>query len=179
MHGVIFAELESYANDTYGDGTWSDLVEAAGTEHDGYLPTQSYPDSDAIEIIQTASDVTGKPVPKLLYEFGEYTAPELLDMYGAQVDDDWGYLDLIANTEEQIHKVVRRDKPDASPPNLRTKRVSDTEVRIRYASERQMCPLLEGIAAGMANEYGVSADITQQQCMLRGADECHVSIKTG
>lgn len=178
MHGVIFAELEAFVNESYGGGTWGDLIAAADTENDAFLPTKSYPDGDAIAVLQTASDVTGKAVPQLLYEFGEYVAPQLLDMYGAQIDDRWGYLDLLTNTEEQIHKVVRRDKPEASPPELVAKRVGDDEVRIRYASERKMCPLLEGIAAGAADEYGESVDISQSQCMLDGSGECHVSIRT-
>lgn len=178
MHGVIFDKLESFVNDEYGAGTWDDLLEAADTENDVYLPTRAYPDGDIVSIVKTASEATGEPIQDLLYAFGKYVAPGLLDMYGAQISDDWDYLDLLANTEEQIHKVVRRDMPDSSPPELRAKRTSDDEVRIRYASERQMCSVLEGIASGLAEEYGVDASISQVQCMLDGAGECHVSITT-
>lgn len=177
MHGVIFDELESFVTAEYGEDTWDELVETADTEHDAYLPTQAYPDSDIVAIVKTAAETTGKSVQDLLYAFGVHTAPDLLDMYEAQIRDEWSYLDLLSNTEEQIHKVVRRDMPESSPPQLRTKRASEDEVRIRYASERKMCSVLEGIATGMADEYGVEVDINQAQCMLEGADECHVSIR--
>jgi hypothetical protein len=177
MHGVIFDELESFVNDEYGDGMWDALVDAANTENDAFLPTQSYPDGDIVTIVKTASEETGESVQNLLFQFGKYTGPELLDMYDAQIDDNWGYFDLLSNTEEQIHKVVRRDMPDSSPPELRTKRVGENEVRIKYASDRRMCSVLEGIAMGMADEYGVNTAITQAQCMLDGASECHISVR--
>lgn len=177
MHGVIFDELESFVTEEYGPDAWDDLLETADTDHEAFLPTQAYPDSDLVEIVKTASESTDEPVQDLLYAFGEYTASDLLEMYEVQIADEWGYLDLISNTEEQIHKVVRRDMPEAEPPELQTKRVSEDEVRIRYASERQMCSVLEGIATGMASAYGTRADISQAQCMLEGASECHVSIR--
>lgn len=177
MHGIVFAELEEFANGQFGSGTWRQIVDSADTEDQTYLPTKAYSDQDAINIVQAASEMADIPVPDLLHTFGKHIAPSLLSMYGAQVDDSWGYLDLLENTEEQIHKVVRRDKPDASPPALRTERVADNTVEIRYASSRQMCPLLKGIAQGMADEYNEQIQISEQQCMFDGESECRVTVQ--
>ena len=38
MHGIIFAELQNYAETRHGRGTWNQLLTKAGLEHNLYFP---------------------------------------------------------------------------------------------------------------------------------------------
>ena len=65
-------------------------------------------------LVQTGSKITNIPVPALLEAFGEFIAPQLLDMGRGSIQPSWRTLDVIENTEESMHTVVRLDLPGAA-----------------------------------------------------------------
>ena len=77
-----------------------------------------YPDSEVLQLVTTASRITGMPVRGILMDFGEFIAPDLLQMYGGVINPAWKTLDVIENTENEIHNVVRLYNRDAHPPEL-------------------------------------------------------------
>jgi hypothetical protein len=177
MHGVIFLELRKFVVARLGEGAWDDLARQSGLGSSIFLAVKDYPDSDAIKLIEAACRITGKPSASLLEEFGEFIVPDLLQFYGAQLDARWKTLDVIENTEETIHKVVRRRNPGARPPELRCERPSPREVVVRYTSARHMCGLAKGICRGLAAHFGERVAIGEATCMLAGAPECRISVQ--
>jgi hypothetical protein len=144
MHGIIFAELQNYAETRHGKGTWSALLKKAGLEHRVYLPIQEYPDAEAVGVVVAASTLTGLPVSEVLEDFGEFVVPALIKMYGHLLWPEWKTIDVIDNTEGAIHTVVRSRNAGAKPPNLRTIRNGKEHITLIYASPRQMCALAIG-----------------------------------
>lgn len=175
MHGTIMGEMKKFVNDEFGFGTWSTLLEEAGFEGKRYSPTENYPDSDAVDILEAASSVTGHSVAELQYKFGCYLGPSLLETYSGLIDDDWNTLDLIEHTEDKIHTEVRKRTESAAPPDLGdVDRVSEDELILHYRSDRKMCPLAKGIADSVAEFYGESLTIDEPHCMLEGDPECEL-----
>jgi len=173
MHGIIFSELEKYTDKKLGAGAWKKLVAEAGLGTKTYLVTSSYPDTEAVALITTASRITNLPVPAILEDFGAFIVPSLLSLYKPLVKKDWKTLDLIEHTEETIHKVVRLQNPGAAPPALIVKRLSPREVVITYTSQRKMC----GIAKGIAAHFHEKITIGETTCMLRGDPSCVIAVK--
>ena len=138
MHDIIFSELQKYAEKKLGAGAWKKLVAEAGLGTKTYLVTSSYPDTEAVALITTASRLTNLPVPAILEDFGAFIVPSLLSIYKPLIKKDWKTLELIEHTEETIHKVVRLQNPGAAPPALIVKRLSPREVVITYSSQRKM-----------------------------------------
>ncbi len=178
MHGMIFAQLKKYVEKNYSLSAWNQLVQSAGGGPKIYLTLDEYPDQELMAIVTTASKVTGKAIPALLEDFGAFMVPDLVSMYRPLISPKWRTLDLIENTEGTIHKVVRARQPGAKPPALEVKRVSPTEVVLRYASPRKLCAVARGIARGVADHYGEKVQITESQCMHQGARECMISIRS-
>ncbi len=176
MHGLIFAQLQKYADTKVGPGTWQNLLKEAGYEHKLYLPIQEYPDEELVTLVGTASRLTGIPIPALLEDFGAFIVPGLVQMYGAHIKPEWSALDVIENTEEAIHTAVRRRNPEASPPQLVATRTSPNEVVVKYTSKRKMCSVAKGIAQGVADHYGEPVRITESQCMNTGGSACDIHI---
>ena len=176
MHGAIFAELKKYVVANLGPAAWNDLLAKAGTPQKLYLPRETYPDAEAVNLVVTASKITGKDPQVVLESFGEYIAPDLLGMYGAQVNPAWNTLDLLEHTEETIHRIVRLRNPGAAPPQLRTRRNGPHEVVITYASPRHMCSLAKGIVRGVAKHYKEQVRITEASCMLQGGKTCEIAV---
>lgn len=178
MHGIILSKLKGFVIDSHGNDAWKQLVDEADLDSGMFLPTQSYDDSTVVAIIKTASEMTGTSSPELQRAFGEYLSSDLLQMYDSLIDTDWTALDLIEHTEEQIHTVVRLQKPNASPPELESERHSPDEVVVRYGSDRQLCDVAKGIIQGVSDHYNEQLTIKEPQCMHRGHPQCKLVVSS-
>lgn len=176
MHGVIFEELKGFVSSTLGDEAWTALLVSAGMEGRTFDQLQAYADADALTLVTTASEITGKSVPDLLQAFGEYIAADLLAMSQSLRSPDWKTLDVLENTERSIHSVVRLDNPGASPPELKAVRTKPNEVTVNYSSSRMMCPLAKGICLGIAAYFNEEIQIEEPSCMHRGDDTCSIVV---
>ena len=177
MHGIIFGELKKYVDAKLGGDTWNSLLEEAGLGTKMYMPIKEYPDSEAVAIVAAAATRVNQNIKEVLTDFGIFIAPDLLKLYHRQIDPAWKLLDLIENTEETVHRVVRLRNPGAKPPELRTKRISPDEVVIIYASLRRMCGLAIGIVNGVADQFHEPVEITESTCMNEGDPVCTISVK--
>ncbi len=177
MHGLIFSELKTFVDATLGPTAWPALLDKAGTPGKIYMPIATYPDGDAVTLVTTASQVTGRPVAELLESFGEFIAPDLLRMYASLLDRRWTTLDVLEHTEETIHQVVRSQSPGSRPPELRTTRESADQVIIEYDSPRRMCSVAKGIVRGLARHFGETVELQETRCMLRGAASCRLLVR--
>jgi hypothetical protein len=176
MHGIIFGELKKLVDKTLGGNTWRELLRDAGLDTKIYMPIGEYPDTDAIAIISAASARTGKPVRAILEEFGEFVAPDLVALFRHMVPPEWRTLELLENTEDTIHRVVRLRNPSAHPPRLRTERIGE-EVVITYSSGRKLCGIAVGIVRGLARYYGETVEVRELTCMLDTATECTIRVR--
>lgn len=176
MHGTVFQELQRFVKNEFGFSTWREIKEEAGVDRSLYTATNEYPDDEAQAIVAAASELTDTPAQDLLAQFGEFIGPNLIEMYSSRVDDEWDALDLIENTEETIHQIVRLSEAGAAPPELEAERVDDGTVQVVYSSDRQMCGLARGIAQGVGNYYDQNLSIAETTCMLDGDESCTLEI---
>jgi hypothetical protein len=176
MHGIIFGELKKLVDSRLGGDSWRELLKDAGLGARVYMPVTEYPDEDAVALIKAIAKRTGTEERAVLEMFGEFIAPDLLALYRHMVKPDWRTLELLENTEETIHRVVRLRNPGARPPELRTDREGD-EVLITYSSARRMCGVAVGIVRGLAKHYEERIEIRELSCMLEGASACRLLVK--
>lgn len=175
MHGIIFGELKKLIDTSLGGDSWRELLKEAGLGSKVYMPVTEYPDQEAVAIVGAIAARTGKEPRVIFEEFGEFIAPDLLALYRHMVKPDWRTLELLENTEETIHRVVRLRNPGARPPELRTDREGE-EVLITYSSARRMCGVAVGIIRGLARHYGETIDIKELSCMHHGASACRILV---
>lgn len=177
MHGMIFSELQNYAEAKYGRGTWNALLKKANLETRMYLAVQEYPDREIISLVMAASGMAGLPVSVVLEDFGQFMVPSLLRMYGHLLRPEWRAIDVIEHTEGTVHTVVRTKSPGANPPRLKTRRLSPNEVLLIYTSSRQMCGLAIGIGKGLGEHFGEKIVTDETMCMHRGATRCEILFR--
>lgn len=173
MHGTIFSELQQFVAARLGEGAWEQLKRNAGIDPaKQYEIFRSYPDEEVGSLVGAASAMTGIAVSDLLEDFGEFIAPDLLEMYWGAIDPAWRTLDVIEHTESTIHAVVRIDHKDSSPPYLKAHRNGENEVAIVYTSPRRLCAVAKGISRGIARHFQETVTIEDAKCMHRGDGEC-------
>lgn len=179
MQGLIFVELERFVRESYGDEVWTVLLDRAGLSHRAYRAQEAYPDAEVVRLVTLGSAMAQLPVQELLERYGEFMVPRLLAEYRDHLRPEWTTLDVIANTEQAIHEVIRRRNPEAQPPRLRTLRLSPGEVTLAYASPRKLCAVARGIGRGIAKHFGEPLAIVESECMLRGAPACIITFRVG
>ncbi len=163
MHGIIHAELKKYVETKYNAEAWRAVLNEAGLGNKIYMAVSTYEDAEAVAIVKAASKLTGVPPLEILEDFGEFIAPDLLDMYKSLIDPSWKTADLFTNVEDTIHTVVRMKNPGATPPQLKFKRVGPNELHFHYDSPRQMSSVAKGIMKGVAKHYGETLSIQERK----------------
>src|SRR5262245_66558562 len=102
MHGLIFLQLQKFAQQQAGAGAWETLLREANLPTKSYAPVRVYPDAEVVALVGAASRVLNQPGGAILEAFGEFIAPELIRLYGRLLQPGWKTLDVIENTEKLI-----------------------------------------------------------------------------
>lgn len=176
VHGIIYKQLKNYVRDELRGVSFDDLRDAADIDRTIYMSTRAYNDEEFEALLDAAADASNRPTDDILLGLGEYATPELIRMYHAKIDDDWGALDVIELAPDAITEVVQLRNPDANAADLTTERVDDTTVTLQYHSSRQYCGLAKGVANGLAEHYDQSIEITESRCQHRGARACEIEF---
>jgi tRNA A-37 threonylcarbamoyl transferase component Bud32 len=173
VHGLIFFYIQKFAEVACtGTTSWVIARSNDNATTAQYLPSGVYPDAEAVELLEVIARSTGRPLPLILEQFGEFLAPHLLKVAAKYVDPGWRTLDLIERTESIIHSMIRNANPGAAPPVLETVRPSPDELHLVYGSSRQLCPMAKGLIRGLAMHFGDRITIDESSCMLRGDPFC-------
>lgn len=181
MHGLIFFYIRKFA-ESLPNGLAQAAGQASGRtsimrQAGNYLPSGSYPDDDAVALLQAVADARGEPLGETVTQFGEFLAPHLVKVAGQLVDPEWRTLDLVEHTEQLIHAMIRMAKPGAEPPVLEAVRISPQELQLVYSSRRRLCLLASGLVRGLARHFGETVEIDEPGCMLRGDPFCSFVIR--
>lgn len=172
----MFLHLRTFVEDAYGTPAWNAILARAGVGPRIYLPIKAYPDEELVELLQAASEVSGRPIPELLQAFGQRVAPSLLAMYRHLLNPAWRTLDILEHTETTAHRAVRLEQREAAPPYLEARRLGENCVEINYTSARRLCSVARGIIDGLAAHFGEDVTVDEPECMHRGASRCRLLV---
>jgi hypothetical protein len=175
LHGIIHAELKRYVETRHGSDAWKACLETAGLSHKMFLPISTYPDADAVAIVTAASKLTNIPAERILEDFGEFIAPDLLNMYQALVEPHWKTIELLLHTEDVIHRVVRINNKGAQPPKLQFEQLGPHELKFYYNSPRRMAAVAKGIIRGVAKHYAQTVLIREHE-KPDGSSEMSITV---
>lgn len=177
MHGIFLTHFKKYVESLIGGTTaWDNLLKEEKIPKKIYMPISEYPDEEMFMLLDAIEKKTQTPASVILEDFGTYLVPSLFKMYKEMIKPQWKTLDLIENTEQTIHKVVRIKNPGAHPPKLECKRMSPHEIFFTYRSQRKMCALAKGIMLGIASHYHERIKIAEKSCMNEGDSVCEMSV---
>lgn len=177
MHGIVFKSMKDFVVQNHGQETWDDICERAGLGHQIYLTIDTYEDGELLRIAGATATQTGVSIPDFLEAFGRHAAGQFLETYRNAIREEWSALDLVENAETQVHATLRTYNPAIDPPKLVCRRDSDSQVTIRYRSDRRLCFVAKGIVQGIGDHYGERLDVSETRCMHTGGDHCELVVR--
>lgn len=173
MHGLIFFYIRKFAETLIPDsGSLITSRSSVGAGEITYLPSGVYADAEAVNLLASIADATGRPLAELVEHFGRFLGPHLVKLAAQHVAPDWRTLDLIEHTETIIHAMIRTTNPGAAPPVLEAVRTAKHELQLVYGSRRRLCGLARGLMLGIADFYQERIELDEHSCMLRGDPFC-------
>jgi predicted hydrocarbon binding protein len=173
MHGLIFSSLRDYL--ALHDGTpGRELMRDEPT----YSISEAYPDEQFEAFVGRACAALDVERGSLLRDLGYFTASRTFaGLYPALFTLSSTTREFLLTVERPIHEVVRAAIPNALPPKLEISPLDQTDVKIVYSSERQLCELLRGLVEGTAAHYGEVARLEESTCMHRGDRACTFRVR--
>src|ERR1700694_938969 len=178
VQGVILDEMRMYVVDAFGGPTWSQVLTGSGRPADhSYLLDQAYPDQELGMLAMHAAQITGKPLPDILEEFGEAMVPDMFRYYSILVNPRWSFIDFLLGMEPVLHSALHLHAPGALPTKVQATRPSPSSVRVIYDSPLRACAAVRGVIKGAALHYGVEIEITENECVLRGDPACVFTVE--
>lgn len=171
MHGLILTEFQEYVDDANHTPPWPEVARRAEVADRDYDTQTNYPDEDVLRLVQATADLMDTSTREVLIEYGVSVTYSLLDIYAPLIEDDWGSLEFMLETEERFHPTVR-DRSRATPPLLDFERQGPHEVTLTYKSPRKLCALAIGVAKALEDAYDEELRIEEETCLHDGDDHC-------
>ena len=177
MNGVVCRGLKELVVEYYGQPTWLAVHERAGLAPRLYVPATDYPDDLVRTLVDATVSETGVEREALLSALGHAIAPDLLEIYGVHVRDEWTTLDIVANVERLLHDAFTANRfTSFEPPRVRSESVGERTQLVHYASGRGGCALFEGVLEGLGDHYDEHLLVDHRECAHDGADGCAVVV---
>lgn len=176
MKGVIFNLLEEVVCHEFGDGFWCDMLDMAGVQG-SYTSLGNYPDAEFLNLIASASRLSGLSEREVLRWFGQRALPRLADRYSGMVKQFGSAKEFLLSVNSIIHPEVRKLYPGAVCPNFQFQIPDAASTILRYRSPRQLCALVEGFIEGAADHFKTKVSVAHTRCTHDGARDCELVVQ--
>ena len=174
MKGIVFDMLRDMVEENYGLDGWQAVLD--GADSDGmFISTETYHDQALMDLVVSASNVTGIDNNDLVYAFGQYMVKQFYQRFPQFFDHD-GLFPFLLSVDHLIHVEVRKLFPDAGVPHFEYHEQLPDRLTMVYQSPRKLCKLAEGLIDGSAKHFNQAYHLTHDVCMHKGDDCCHLLV---
>ena len=178
MKGIIFNLLEQFVCEGWGIEIYERVLDSAELRtSEPFVGPGTYPDADLDEIVKRTAAILGLPVPNALRAFGRFAFPRLAARFPRFLQGHDTPQSFLLSIDKIHHVEVRKLYPKAITPTFSLERLDSERFLLRYTSHRHLCPLVEGLVAGVAEHYHAPIECRQTVCANHGADECLFELR--
>jgi predicted hydrocarbon binding protein len=175
VKGIVFNLLEEVVRVEYGEDTWDQLLDAAGTDG-AYTSLGSYDDDELMRLVAAASAALGISPPEVVRWFGRKAVRLLAEKYPRFFEPHTSTRPFLLTLNNIIHPEVRKIYPGADVPVFDFDSSDEDELVLGYRSDRKLCSLAEGLIEGAADHFGETANLKHERCMANGDDKCVIRV---
>ncbi|WP_200977564.1 heme NO-binding domain-containing protein [Echinicola sp. 20G] len=155
MYGIVNKAIEDLLLTQYGEEKWEIIKEKCNLEIDFFLLNEIYDDKITFTLIQSASEVTGKPSCELLKELGIWWIVKLSqERYGSLMSTGGqNFREFLTNLPD-FHTRVMMIYPKIQAPEFSITSIAKTNIQIHYKSRRAgLVDFVHGILDGLAQLF--------------------------
>ncbi len=179
MYGLVNNGMRTFIVDRHGEDSWRAICTRARVSDEEFENLTAYDDAQTYALVGAASETLGMPTEKVLQVFGEFWVGfSKASAIGKLIDQ--GSETLIGRIRglDEMHERMRLTMPHLNPPSFDFEERADGNHRLHYISNREgLAPMVLGLLQGMAQECGVTIDITHIERRSDGADHDVFSLR--
>ena len=163
MYGLVNRGVAQLIRSEFGEDAWENILDRAGIDDDAFLAMDPYDDKITYDLVVAASEELEKPVPDLLFAFGEYWILYTADEgYGALIDLYDGDLVSFLGNLNAMHEQVKINFPDLVPPRFEVAVEESGAIELSYFSTREgLAPMVLGLLTGLGKKFGQELSVEQ------------------
>lgn len=178
MHGLVNKAIECFLRDTYGDGVWTDVSDAAGFDAGTFEAMLCYEDELTDALIGSASDRLDKPADELLEDLGTYI------ITNGRYEPLRRLMRFSGETFEEFLLSVD-ELPERTRLALPDLRLAPISVTPDGPNRFEICcgpgipgfgSVLSGVIRAMADDYGSLVTLSKRAATADGAACLHVTL---
>jgi len=160
MKGIIFLEFLDLVEDKFGLDVADEMIESSTlASNAAYTSVGTYPFDEMVQLVTHLSAQTQVSVPDLLQVYGEHLLGRFAAQYPVHFEGLSSTFELLEKLDNTIHVEVKKLYPEAELPRFHPDRISDSQMRLRYESDKPLSTLAYGLIAGCAGHFGETIDI--------------------
>ncbi len=151
MKGSIFLLFEEFVVESYGEELFEELLASTELETvEPFVAPGTYPATDLVALLMTASAKSGLSTDELLHRFGVFAFPALARSAGPLLDGIDSPQVLLQSLEAVVHTEIRKLDPEANPARFEVVDLGPDELELHYVSPLGLFSLVEGLLDGIA-----------------------------
>jgi hypothetical protein len=155
MKGIIYSELVSFLDVKGGPSFTEEVLDGAQLPHGGAFSRVSrYPWEQAVQVVTSASRVSGLDANDLCQEFGRFLFDRFTVLYTEIVERYPTAEGMLGHVESHIHEEVQVLYPDAVPPTVKSWQEADNSFVVEYSSHRPFAHIAYGLVEGCMEHFG-------------------------
>lgn len=165
MYGMIHCAAEGLIRSTFGDETWSGILNTSGLTADHFHKTDHYGDEVTGALLEAIVAETGLEVEEMLEALGRYwigfvsqsSYKSIFEVAGSTFEE------FVANLDE-MHDNISQTMPKASMPSFEVLSVDGPRLTLSYQSDRDgLTPFVRGLLIGLLDHFQESGHVSQSE----------------
>ncbi|MBO6675936.1 MAG: heme NO-binding domain-containing protein [Rhizobiales bacterium] len=173
MKGIVFTEFLEMVDDSFGYETTEAIIKKADLPSGGvYTGIGTYSHSEMIALVKGLSAETHVKVQVLVQTFGEHMLGRFVDLFPDFFSTVPDVLSFLENVDGYIHGEVRKLYPNATLPEIATRRLDDGQFELIYKSPRHLGDFAEGLIAGAIRHFGEPFAVQRTDLPNEGQRQC-------
>jgi hypothetical protein len=177
MKGLVFTMLSGMVVTKFGYRVWDAAILNTVLKSNGdYVSTGTYADSELVGYVADLSNQTNILANELGFSFGEYVLGKFKDIQPFFFEGHTAF-SFVKSVDSVIYVEVAKLHPDAVLPRFTYRDGEEGRPIMTYRSPRNLCALVKGLIAGIADIFYKAIDVAHPHCMLEGAETCVLELK--
>ncbi len=178
MKGIVFCEFINMVDTAISPEMTETIIEKSNLPSKGaYTAVGTYDHSEIVSLVSTLSQETGTSVSALVHAFGGHLFGVLANSGHVDLEGIGTSYELLERVDGYIHVEVQKLYPDATLPEIKTERLSDNEMLVKYSSERGMGDLAHGLIEACVNHFEENIKIDRKDIAQGPVQEVHFFLK--
>lgn len=163
MKGIVFTELMSMVESTFGMDVMDDVLDECTLDSGGaYTTVGTYDHNELLAIVSALSKETGISVKGLIHKYGHHLFFRFHDIMPMFFEKPTSAFEFLESVHSYIHVEVKKLYPDATLPEFETERINDNTLIMTYTSHCPFADFAEGLIHGCIDFYKEDIDISAQ-----------------